>query len=94
MCSISEPTSLRDEQCSQSGRLGALIDPFFLRAHAPRWGQRAIASVADPQVKPTLVKDKAIAPPIPVFDKSQRRDGTLSRRDFTFDAEHNVYICP
>jgi hypothetical protein len=41
-----------------------------------------------------LVKDKAIAPHIPVFDRSWRDDGTLSRADFTFDAEHNVYVCP
>jgi transposase len=41
-----------------------------------------------------LVKDKAIAPHIPVFDRSQRQDGTLSRADFTFDAERNVYVCP
>jgi transposase len=41
-----------------------------------------------------LVKDRAIAPHIPVFDRSRREDGTLSRADFTFDAEHNVYVCP
>jgi transposase len=41
-----------------------------------------------------LVNDKAIAPHIPVFDRSRRDDGTLSRADFTFDAEHNVYVCP
>jgi transposase len=41
-----------------------------------------------------MVKDKAIAAHIPVFDKSRRDDGTLSRPDFTFDAEHNVYVCP
>jgi transposase len=41
-----------------------------------------------------LVKDKAIAPHIPVFDRSRRDDGTLSRGDFTFDAERNVYVCP
>jgi transposase len=41
-----------------------------------------------------LVKDKAIAPHISVFDKSKRHDGTLSRADFTFDAAHNVYVCP
>jgi hypothetical protein len=41
-----------------------------------------------------LVTDKAIAPHIPVFDRSRREDGTLSRADFTFDAEHNVYVCP
>jgi transposase len=41
-----------------------------------------------------LVKDKDIAPHIPVIDKSKREDGTFSREDFTFDKEHNVYVCP
>ena len=41
-----------------------------------------------------LVKDKAIAPHIPVFDRSRRDDGTLSRADFTFDASSDVYVCP
>lgn len=41
-----------------------------------------------------LVKEKGITPHIPVFDKSARKDGSLSRADFRFDAENNVYICP
>lgn len=41
-----------------------------------------------------LVKEKGIEPHIPVFDKSARKDGTLSRADFTFDAEQNIYVCP
>ena len=41
-----------------------------------------------------LVKDKKIAPHIPVIDQSKRDDGTFSREDFTFDEERNVYICP
>ena len=41
-----------------------------------------------------LVNEKAIAPHIPVIDKSKREDGTFSRADFTFDKERNVYICP
>jgi transposase len=41
-----------------------------------------------------LVNDKAIAPHIPVIDKSKREDGTFSREDFRFDQERNVYICP
>jgi hypothetical protein len=41
-----------------------------------------------------LVKDKDIAPHIPVIDKSKRDDGTFSREDFRFDKERNVYICP
>ncbi|NNH32012.1 transposase, partial [Rhizobium sp. SEMIA 4085] len=41
-----------------------------------------------------LVKEKDIAPHIPVFDKSNRTDGTFSRSDFTWEAENDRYICP
>jgi transposase len=41
-----------------------------------------------------LVNGKAIAPYIPVMDKSKRTDGTFSREDFSYDAEGNVYTCP
>jgi transposase len=41
-----------------------------------------------------LVKEKAITPHIPVWDKSTRKDGTFSRFDFTFDKRRNLYICP
>jgi transposase len=41
-----------------------------------------------------LVKDKMIAPHVPVIDKSNRDDGTFNREDFTFDKERNIYICP
>src|SRR5271163_3337023 len=41
-----------------------------------------------------LVKKKGIAPNIPVFDKSNRTDGTFSRVDFKFDPGRDRYICP
>jgi transposase len=41
-----------------------------------------------------LVKEKRITPHIPVWDKSQRDDGTFSRCDFRFDRAHDVYVCP
>src|SRR5271157_5008515 len=41
-----------------------------------------------------LVEKKEIAPHIPVFDKSNRTDGTFSRTDFAFDAERDRYTCP
>ena len=41
-----------------------------------------------------LVNEKKIAPHIPVFDKSKRKDGTFSREDFTFDHERDIYTCP
>jgi transposase len=41
-----------------------------------------------------IVNEKKIAPHIPVIDKSNREDGTLSRADFSFDRDRNVYVCP
>ena len=41
-----------------------------------------------------LVHERGIEPHIPVFDKSQRSDGTFSREDFAYDHERNCYICP
>jgi hypothetical protein len=35
-----------------------------------------------------------ITPHIPVWDMSQRKDGTFSRVDFTYDQERNAYVCP
>src|ERR1700738_2316941 len=41
-----------------------------------------------------LVNERAIAPHIPVFDKSARDDGTFSREDFAYDQQSDTYICP
>jgi len=41
-----------------------------------------------------LVDERGIEPHIPVFDKSERTDGTFSRDDFTYDHEGDVYVCP
>ena len=41
-----------------------------------------------------LVDERQIEPHIPVFDKSERTDGTFSRDDFTYDHEGDVYVCP
>jgi Transposase DDE domain len=35
-----------------------------------------------------------IAPHIPVWDKSQRKDGSFSRVDFAYDEARDIYICP
>ena len=35
-----------------------------------------------------------IEPHIPVWDKAKRDDGTLSRNDFAFDKDGDVYVCP
>ena len=41
-----------------------------------------------------LVLKRQILPFIPVIDKGERIDGTLSRSDFTWDDENDRYICP
>jgi transposase len=41
-----------------------------------------------------LVHERGIEPHIPVFDKSQRADGTFSRDDFTYDYVSDTYSCP
>jgi transposase len=41
-----------------------------------------------------LVDERNIEPHIPVFDKSERKDGTFSRADFAYDPEADAYTCP
>jgi transposase len=41
-----------------------------------------------------LVNEQGIEPHVPVFDKSQRTDGTFSRDDFSYDQERDIYVCP
>ena len=41
-----------------------------------------------------MVEDKQIEPHVPVWDKSERTDGTLSRSDFTWHADADEYHCP
>ena len=61
------------------------IKPAFLTADSAYGSADSLA---------WLVKEKDIAPHIPVFDKSNRTDGTFSRADFAFDAERDRYTCP
>ena len=41
-----------------------------------------------------LVKERQITPHIPVYDMSNRTDGTFRRADFTFDPERDQFTCP
>ena len=41
-----------------------------------------------------MVDEKQIEPHVPVWDKTERSDGTLSRSDFEWRAEDNEYRCP
>jgi IS5 family transposase len=37
---------------------------------------------------------QGIEPHIPVWDKGKRDDGSLSRDDFAFDKDSDIYVCP
>ena len=41
-----------------------------------------------------LVDEKQIEPHVPVWDKSQRADGTFEAGDFMWDEQANEYRCP
>ena len=41
-----------------------------------------------------LVEDEGIEPHIPVFDKSERKDGTFPATNFVYDHKADEYICP
>ena len=41
-----------------------------------------------------MVDQKAIEPHVPVWDKTERNDGTCSRSDFEWRGEDNEYRCP
>jgi transposase len=41
-----------------------------------------------------MVEEKQIEPHVPVWDKSERTDGTFSRSDFTWNEQEKEYRCP
>lgn len=41
-----------------------------------------------------MVNEKAIEPHVPVWDKAERKDGSLGRSDFRWEAEADEYRCP
>jgi len=41
-----------------------------------------------------MVQDKGIEPHVPVWEKTERNDGTLSVTDFRWDEQANEYRCP
>jgi len=41
-----------------------------------------------------MVEDKGISPHVPVWDRSERKDGTLSSSEFRWDEQANEYRCP
>src|SRR5215204_1786619 len=64
--------------------------------HFDLYPQRLIGDTAygSAEMLNWLVHDRGIEPHIPVFDKSQRTDGTFSRDDFAYDRKRDCYVCP
>ena len=60
------------------------------------WPERLIADTGygSAAMLGWLVHEQGIEPHIPVFDKSERKDGTFSRSNFTYDYKRDLYICP
>ena len=60
------------------------------------WPARLAADTAygSAQTLNWLVHERGIEPHIPVIDKSNREDGTLSRSDFAYDHAAEIYRCP
>ncbi len=60
------------------------------------WPRKLIADTGygSAEMLAWLVHGRDIEPHIPVFDKSDRADGTFSRSDFTYDTHADVYTCP
>ena len=60
------------------------------------WPERLAADSAygSAEMLGWLVHERGIEPHIPVFDKSERKDGTFERADFTYDHRRDLYICP
>jgi len=46
------------------------------------------------QILGWMVNEKAIEPHVPVWDKTQRKDETLSRSEFQWDEQADEYRCP
>src|SRR5437868_3119423 len=72
------------KRCMSEGLVGGdgfAVDASLIRAEANR--QRFHGG--DEGLPPDLS--------IPVFDKSERADGTFSRRDFAYDLRRDAYIC-
>jgi hypothetical protein len=60
------------------------------------WPERLIADTGygSAEMLDWLVNDRGIEPHIPVFDKSKRTDGTVSRDEFAYDRASDTYRCP
>ncbi len=58
------------------------------------WPEPALAKAGGTGEMLGWLVERKIDPHIPVWNKSERDDGTFSRADFSYDKERDLYICP
>ena len=84
----------RSNKTAEVGAMRKMIDRTKERfGLKPDWVAADTAYGASDNLVWLALKRK-ILPFIPVFDKSERKDGTWSRSDFTWDEDNDRYICP
>ena len=84
----------RSNKTAEVGAMRKMIDRTKERfGLKPDWVAADTAYGASDNLVWLALKRK-ILPFIPVFDKSERKDGTWSRSDFTWDPDNDRYLCP
>src|SRR3977135_2614941 len=88
---VEATTAIRQAEVTAAKPMSERSREGFALAPARLIGDTAYGSA---EMLNWLVHDRGIEPHIPVFDKSQRSDGTFSRDDFAYDHKRDCYICP
>jgi len=88
---IARPLSFRKSATVWSG---AKVEKALVAAIPIWFGLVADVAYGSAENLAWLVHERGIAPHIPVFDKSQRSDGTFSRDDFAYHHKRDCYILP
>ena len=88
---VEAPTAIRQAEVTAAKRMIERSLEGFDLSPAKLIGDTAYGSA---EMLNWLVHEQGIEPHIPVFDKSQRSDGTFSRDDFAYDRKRDCYICP
>ncbi len=84
----------RSNKSAEVGAMRKMIDRTTERfGLKPDWVAADTAYGSSDNLTWLTIK-RRILPFIPVFDKSERKDGTWSRSDFTWDEDNDRYICP
>src|SRR6516165_9570731 len=88
---VEATTAIRQAEILAAKRMISRSEAQFGLCPARLAGDSAYGSA---EMLQWLVHERGIEPHVTVFDKSERRDGTFSRDDFTYDHAIDVYVCP